>query len=385
MLVRMKNLTVLTGVSFALSFAFAGCALFDNEPPESYVVIEETKPSAPDKVVIDTAMKVRFYEVPEPFADWTESSSKDFGVKKSESIARETDTDHEWKELFARACEVTWPVGSSCTYVGALGKLRVRNTPENLARIDKIMGVLNREPAPLEVQVRFVRVAQKTLDELGAELAPGKSAGCRFDLADFDAVPAGELERRLVSRRDLLGNDAPRVRTLSGYEAAYASVTECRYPQDFDVALGEMTGGGSNRVAQVKRFGFATAEPQNFEMREIGTKLCVTPTLSDDGRTVKVRLNAQVVAPPEWKDYGTQLPAPDGGTYGLPMEQPFFPVRSVDTTVHAALGETLLVGARVAAGKTDETELVFLRVRRLTPAPSRPASASRRCPPNASR
>ena len=63
MLERMKNLTVLTGVSFALSFAFAGCALFDNEPPESYVVIEETKPSAPDKVVIDTAMKVRFYVV----------------------------------------------------------------------------------------------------------------------------------------------------------------------------------------------------------------------------------------------------------------------------------------------------------------------------------
>ena len=358
-----------------LGLMLAGCALFDDELPESCVVIEEVKQATPDKVVIDTAMEVRLYPVKVSFIDRMESSSGDlenssvaFGKIRSEVIARETDNDREWKEFLARLCEATWPVGSSCIYMRALGKLRVRNTPENLALIDKVMEELNREPDPelLEVQVRFIRVAQKTLDELGTELVPSKKAGCRYDLADFDAVPVGELERRLVSRHDLLGNEASRVLTPSDHEAACKSVTECRYPQDFDVAVGEMAYCGSNKVTQVRQFGFAAVEPQNFEVREIGTKLCVTPTLSDDGHTVTIHLDSQIVTPPEWKDYGAQLPAPNGGTYGLPMEQPFFPVRSVDATLYAALDETLLVSARVATGKTDETELVFLRIRKLS-------------------
>ena len=345
-------------------FAFAGCASLEDELPESCVVIEEVKAS-PGKVVIDSTMEVRFYRIPEPFVDWKGRESETFGTKKSEVIARETDTDREWKEHIARGCEATWPVGSSCFYLKPLGKLRIRNTPENLSLIDKFMDEFYHEPARLEVQVRFVRVAQKTLDELGGELLSGKGNGCRYDLADFDAVPAGELERRLTSRRDLLGNEAPRILALSGYEVACASVTECRYPQDFDVAMGEMVGGRSNETIRIKQTGFATAEPQNFEMREVGTKLQVTPTLSDDGHAVSIRLNTQVVASPEWMEFGTELPSPNGGTYALPMKQPFFPVRSVDVTLNAVLGETLLVSAHVATGKTDETELVFLCVRRL--------------------
>ena len=75
--------------------------------------------------------------------------------------------------------------------------------------------------------------------------------------------------------------------------------------------------------------------------------------------------HTQVVAPPEWMDYGTQLPSAYGGTYALPMKQPFFPVVSHDAKLPVTPGETVLVGSGVSQGKTDETEFIFVRTRKL--------------------
>ena len=82
----------------------------------------------------------------------------------------------------------------------------------------------------------------------------------------------------------------------------------------------------------------------------------------------------QIVAPPEWMDYGTQLPSAYGGTYALPMKQPIFPVASSDTQLTVAPGETVLASSGVFQGKADETELVFVRTRKLDYA-GRPAKA----------
>ena len=215
----------------------------------------------------------------------------------------------------------------------------------------------------LEVQVRFVKVAQQTLDEVGAKLLPGRPAGHRYDLVDFEAVSADEFERCLVARRDLLRNDAPRVLTHSDDEAVCKSVTEYIYPTDYDVQMGEIVGSVSNETA--RQTGIATVEPQSFTMREVGTILVVTPSLEEGEDAVDIKVNAQIVGEPTWKNYAMQLPSPNGGTYTLMVEQPFFPVRATDTTLRVALGETRLLSARVSADNADETELVFLRVRRL--------------------
>jgi len=87
------------------------------------------------------------------------------------------------------------------------------------------------------VQSRFVRVSQKTLDELGAELFPGKGAGYRYDLSEFDAVQAEELERRLVSRHDHVENRVCRLTTRPGEEAVTKNDVECSYLTDFDVQM----------------------------------------------------------------------------------------------------------------------------------------------------
>ena len=360
-----------TALTFlGLGLAIAGCASFEDELPESCVVVEEVRTTPPNKVVIDTKMEVRSYPVLCSFFERMSSASEDiksFGAStvKSEVIAKESDEDREWKEFFARCCGATWPVGSSCTYVKAISKLRVRNTPENLKLIDEFMDELNPEGVLLEVQARFVRVAQKTLDEIGAELFPGKGAGYRYDLAEFDAVPAGELERRLASRRDLVENKVCRVTTRFGGEAVFKNVSECIYPTDYDVQMSSYAPRGSNDWVRTGEYGFATVEPQSFTMREVGCILDVTPIMTDDEEVVDLSLNMQIVAPPEWKDYGMQLPSACGGTYALPMQQPFFPVASSDTKLTVAPGETVLASSGVFQGKTDETEFIFVRTRKL--------------------
>lgn len=360
-----------TVLSFlGLGIALAGCASFEDELPESCVVIEEVRTTPPNKVVIDTKMEVRSYPIVCTFLERMSSASEDmkeFGAStvKSEVVAKESDEDREWKEFFARCCGATWPVGSSCTYVKAISKLRVRNTPENLKLIDEFMDEVKGGDVLIEVQTRFVKVAQKTLDELGAELFPGKGAGYRYDLAEFDAVPAGELERRLAARRDLVGNKVCRVTTRNGEEAVFKDVAEYIYPTDYDVLMSSYEQRGSNDWVRVREHGFATVEPQSFTMREVGSILQVTPTLTDDGQVVDLEINAQIVAPPEWMDYGMQLPSANGGSYALPMKQPFFPVASSDTKLTVAPGETVLASSGVFQGKTDETEFVFVRTRKL--------------------
>lgn len=237
-----------------------------------------------------------------------------------------------------------------------------------------VMDELNAGGVLVEIQTRFVRVAQKTLDEPGAELFPGKAAGYRYDLAEFDAVPAGELERRLVARRDLVENKVCRVTTRSGEEAVFKDVTEYIYPTDYDVQMSSYAPSGSNDWVRTGEYGFASVEPQPFTMREVGSILQVTPTLTDDGQVMDLEMNVQIVTPPEWMDYGMQLPSAIGGSYALPMKQPFFPVASSDMKLSVTPGETVIASSGVIQGKSDETEFVFVRTRKLA-LDGRPAKA----------
>ena len=184
-----------TALTFlGLGLALAGCASFEDELPESCIVIEEVKTTPPDKVVIDTKMEVRNYPIVCTFLERMSSASEDiksFGAStvKSEVIAKESDEDRELKEFFARCCGATWPVGSSCTYVKAISKLRVRNTPENLKLIDEFIDELNAGGVLVEIQARFVRTSLSSTPfpqaswsaalPRGAILSGTRSAGLR--------------------------------------------------------------------------------------------------------------------------------------------------------------------------------------------------------------
>lgn len=352
--------------------ALAGCVSAP-QPDPTKIVIEEVRPEK-GKVVIDTTMEVEFFPYQRPcFRDRMSSACKSITVvpkgsdsdsKPSEAVAVEDDEELDLKRYLAKF-DVSWPKGSSLRVVGS--RLRVRNTRENLEAIREPLEAFDFKSPHIEVAVRFVEVSQKALDELGAELLKEKKpAGERYDVADFDSVPADLLERRLAARRDLVFNAAPRVLMRSGEEATAKVVTEYVYPTDFDVQMSEYQTVATNMSRKVADYGFAVVEPQSFQMREVGTILQVTSTPTDPLDLIDLELNVQTVDAPTWRDYGTAVPMTSEKGVALPMEQPFFPVRSFDMRLSVVPGKTVLASSApaFADGKNrDTTQFFFVRAR----------------------
>jgi general secretion pathway protein D len=103
-------------------------------------------------------------------------------------------------------------------------------------------------------------------------------------------------------------------------------------------------------------------EPQNFKMREVGVILQVVPEVSAEGQMINLMLNPQVVSEPVWKNYGTKIPGLMTQEYtDLPMEQPFFHVRSVQTQLSVYNGATVVMGGLITEDrKTMEDKIPFL-------------------------
>ena len=100
-----------------------------------------------------------------------ELQSSGFGSGRGGSRSgdeEEESKEQDWKAVFS-ALGVQWPEGSSIFYMKATGKLRVKNTEENLAELEKALVELNAEQKLVEIEARFVEVSQQDLNSLGFE------------------------------------------------------------------------------------------------------------------------------------------------------------------------------------------------------------------------
>ncbi|HBJ59232.1 MAG TPA: hypothetical protein DDY72_01935 [Verrucomicrobia bacterium] len=224
----------------------------------------------------------------------------------------------------------------------------------------------------------------------------------------------------LAQRSDTDLLSAPKVLTRPGEEAVIKVVTEYIYPTDYDVQLQSSSSGSSGSSGSSQSAILAVVEPQSFTMREVGVILDVTPTLTDDGNLIDLKLNTQVVDEPTWRNYGMRIPftgnasslqsfegigsifsglsevftqlgtgltdgmkqmfaqsATDAATsalenltqsgsdnityYDAPMEQPFFHVRSIDSNVSVYPGATIVMGGLITeARKAMDDKVPFL-------------------------
>ncbi len=179
---------------------------------------------------------------------------------------------------------------------------------------------------------------------------------------------------------DLLS--APKVVTKSGQQAVIKVVTEYIYPQDYDVTIESSSSGSSGWGGSSGGGGqiLAMVEPQNFTMREVGVILDVTPEVTAEGSMINLELKPQVVDEPVWHDYGMMVPNTSKSSsvfdqlnldmqlqnlqdlaglsdllgaqkeqeyYKVPMEQPFFHVRSIDTHLSIYNGATVVMGGLI--------------------------------------
>ena len=269
---------------------------------------------------------------------------------------------------------VNWPEGSSIVYVKTAGTLNVRNTPENLAKLEKILDEFALKSFNVEIDTRFVETGRAALEAVG--------------YFDTNRVDAAVLQERLMARQDSKLLESVRVVTRPGEEAVGKQVVEYIYHTDYDLQLPRLPAGcvalpcndavpGTNSSQCV----LGALEPQSFTMREVGPIVQVTPELTDDGSLIDLWINAQLVGEPEWKDYGAKAKWEGATTYDLSMEQPFFPVRaSVDTKVSVRPGRTLVFGGVTDSLRANEDKfvLVFVTTRLVDCADSEFVPSSRR-------
>ena len=182
------------------------------------------------------------------------------------------------------------------------------------------------------------------------------------------------------SDTDLLS--APKVVTKSGQEATIKVVTIYRYPQDYDVTIQStssssstsITGSGSGSDGKI----LPMVEPQNFEQQEVGVILTCTPDVSAEGQMINLQLTPKVIGEPTWRDYGMKVPMSsvmsstaqmaaiasgneDMQWFTVPMEQPFFKERSIDTHVSIYNGATIVMGGLITEErKSMEDKIPFL-------------------------
>ena len=201
----------------------------------------------------------------------------------------------------------------------------------------------------IELDIRYISADRKALSDVG--------------YFGTNRVNAAVLPNRLMAHGGARLLESPRLVTRPGEETVCKGVMEYIYPTDYYVnhAVSSQTDG-SNTVYGVDSAG-AAAEPQSFTMREVGTIVQITPSLTADGNFIDIELYTYLVGEPEWKDYGVKAKWKGAATYDLPMEQPFFPVRaSTDTKVSMRPGATYVFGGGADRRKGDEDKFVFIFV-----------------------
>jgi type II secretory pathway component GspD/PulD (secretin) len=182
------------------------------------------------------------------------------------------------------------------------------------------------------------------------------------------------------SDTDLLS--APKVVTKSGQEATIKVVTIYRYPQDYDVTIQSTSSSSSTSISGTSGGSdgkiLPMVEPQNFETQEVGVILTCTPDVSAEGQMINLQLTPKVIGEPTWRDYGMKVPMSsvmsstaqamalasgneDMQWFTVPMEQPFFKERSIDTKVTLYNGATIVMGGLITEErKSMEDKIPFL-------------------------
>ena len=316
-------------------------------------------------------------------------------------------------KLFFERGGVPFPVGTSIDYIPQIGKLIVANTVENLDKLEQMLSELNVIPKQVEIEAKFVEIAQNDLEELGMEwlltdnweIAENASAaatplsareriqvdknnatkGLRY-LNNASGVPTaagGGTMGSLLSISSILTNpqltfilhaleqktganllSAPKVTTKSGQNAEIKVVREITYPTEFDQnvqavdvgASGTSTAGGSASRTKV------IVTPAGFEKREVGVILSASPVVDPDGYTIDLTMIPQVVELSDWIDYGYDNFDEEGVfIQHIALPQPVFHTRTIATSISIWDGQTVVMGGlitEVALNTEDKIPLL---------------------------
>ena len=258
---------------------------------------------------------------------------------------------------FLLACGVTFPEGSTVTYIVSKNRLIVRNTQANLDLVQTLVGTGNPGDP-------FVKDAGLT--PAGEEQGAWRNVVLVLEvyaLPKDDALAILEGERGSAARYqravDLAKTKKARLEILtaltgkSGIKSMTESLDEVRYATEF--APGSMKGAVPAAMA--------------FETRNVGDTIEFEPVIGPDGHTCEVSLVPQRVSLAGFRELA--------GAPGDPtVAQPLFVMQKLITSTTLEAGAPHYLGtlsrpseSGVADGAAAEIWLAFLRVNLHGPAP----------------
>lgn len=291
--------------------------------------------------------------------------------------------------------------GSTMAYDGSA--MIVTQTTRNLERIRNI---LNRytDVKQVEIEAKFLEVQEGTIEELGFDwilthnesnngTGPGEdyrsslrslsdtsspsnvSSAILIDGLEVEritppdipgGVPLGvgsvplttvfgdvgkmNLEVAVRALSQTSGSDllsAPKVTVLSGNQAEINVSQEFRYPTrytDTESNVGNTSGSLDGGAAGVT---ITPGTPEDFETRNIGVELAVTPIVEEDDYSITLELNPSVTEFEGFVEYGGPSVALTANrTVKVPsgFYQPIFAVREISTKVTIWDGATVVMG-----------------------------------------
>lgn len=256
------------------------------------------------------------------------------GTKIEGVLADTADKPSDELERVFQPAGISFPAGSYMYYHPAMSRLVMFNTVANHLLLGQILHDLAATPGQIEIDVAIVAFPTGDIEMLARKQARPNATSRQ--VVDLWAAGKGRL----------LG--AQKVITRSGVNAQVQGLDEFMYPTEFTNAV--LSSQASSNVAGQL---CGPILPGNFETREVGSILNVTPTMGPDGYHIDV-----VMAPES-----SALVAPSNvvaTTVNAIPEPPRFRTFRMTSTAVLESGATIAV-----AGTPSRTgdELVYLLIR----------------------
>lgn len=150
------------------------------------------------------------YKVPPGFISSSPSAAPAAGAGAPAAGAPGATAAKSGAKEFLESQGVTFPQGSSATYLASSSKLLVKNTQANLDLIDSLVEVsVATPPSQVEIEARFLEVTQNNLQELGFDWLMGA-----FQLPGGSGYTGGGT----------IGNQSPSSQAVSSFPMAVGGV-----------------------------------------------------------------------------------------------------------------------------------------------------------------
>ena len=310
-----------------------------------------------------------------------------FDEAAQEMISVAPVTPEMLKQFFsARGISFDAP-NSSIAFDTKTNKLIVKNTPDNLRRLDALLKEIDIQTPLVLIEAKILEITMEAIEELGFDWTLtylNTNTNQRFTFGNLPTSdlyrPSSEANNKIINNLNILPNfgsenqfnlflsvraidrtdraeiiSSPRLLTVSGMEASLNVDQQRYFPDSWDDPEVTIVNGTS--------YTYNPPVPE-FEEQAVGTVFSVTPTVSPNNYTIILKMNSDVSKMTGWSNYdysiiiGGLMNSPADTTLGNispKMKMPEFSRRVVDTQVKIYDGETVVIGG-ILEDKASKTE-----------------------------